>query len=58
MDIFQEHDFIPSSVIDRPLNKIPDDKILQITAEDQNDKFDLICRSVPKDRYTGPKKLQ
>lgn len=55
-DIFQEHDFLPSSVTDRPLITNPDDKIVHINAQIRNDNSELDPNTVTNERATTPSK--
>lgn len=58
-DIFQEHDFMPSSVTDRPLiTETGEESMLNANAmSNQTHNCDLNSRNMPDDENTGPNVL-
>lgn len=56
-DIFQDHDYMPSSVTDRPLITVQDDESVPKDLEIQIDSSSLDHPTVPEDQNTDPHQL-
>lgn len=53
-DIFQEHDYMPSSITDRPLITTHDDDMTTDNIENQNHNLALYRPIMPENHNTGP----